>query len=66
MTFEQFENLSLAIGIPVLIGYMMFIIFRLGKDSNAGRFGYFVLFFALGLGTVGFIAKHLIVEILGI
>jgi len=64
MTIEQFESLSLAIGIPGLILYMFFIIYKLGAESKAGRFGYFVLFFALGLGMFGFVAKEVIVEVL--
>jgi hypothetical protein len=64
MTIEQFESLSLAIGIPGLILYMLFIIYKLGAESKAGRFGYFVLFFALGLGMFGFVAKEVIVEVL--
>lgn len=66
MTIEQFESWSLAIGITVLIGWMLLIIWKMGKESNAGKFGYFVLFLALGLGFVGFIAKTVLVEFLGL
>ena len=64
MSVAEFEQLSLILGIGALIAYMMFIIYRLGVESGAGRFGYFVLFFALGLGVFGFIAKTVIVELL--
>jgi Protein of unknown function (DUF2788) len=57
MTTEQFETWSLYIGVGVLITFMFFIIYDLGKKSNAGKFGNFILFFALGLGMVGFILK---------
>jgi len=40
--------------------YMLFILYRLGKDSNAGRLGMFVIFFALGLGVFGFAMKSMI------
>lgn len=40
--------------------YMLFVLYRLGKDSNAGRFGMFVLFLALGLGVFGFAMKSMI------
>lgn len=66
MDIQQFEEWSFILGTTALIGYMLFIIYRLGKESQAGKFGYFVLFFALGLGCVGFIAKHIIVEFLNI
>ncbi len=65
MSPEQFESWSLVLGISGLILYMLFIIYRLAKDSNAGRFGYFVLFLALGLGMLGFIAKTVLVELMG-
>jgi len=64
MNAEQFEAISLNVGITVLIGFMMFIIYDLGKRSNAGKFGMFVLFFALGLGMLGFIVKTVLVEFL--
>lgn len=57
MTTEQFETWSLYIGIAVLISFMFFIIYDLGKKSNAGKFGNFILFIALGLGMVGFLIK---------
>jgi hypothetical protein len=66
MTIEQFEHWSLILGTTGLMLYMAFIIYRLGKDSGAGKFGYFVLFLALGLGMFGFIAKSVIAEILNI
>ncbi|MFT6113441.1 MAG: hypothetical protein ACJA10_000368 [Oleispira sp.] len=57
MTTEQFETWSLYIGIAVLISFMFFIIYDLGKKSDAGKFGNFILFLALGLGMVGFLIK---------
>lgn len=66
MTIQQFEDWSLTLGLSALILYMLYIIYRLGKESEAGRFGYFVLFFALGLGFVGFVAKNILVEFMGL
>lgn len=60
MTVQQFESISLFLGIGGLIAYMVFIMFRLAKESNAGRFGSFVIFGALGLGIAGFAAKSVI------
>jgi hypothetical protein len=60
MTVPQFEELSLTLGITVLIGLMLFIVYDLAKRSGAGRFGTLVLFLGLGLGLVGFGAKQVI------
>lgn len=53
-------------GLGLFIGYMLFIIWNLAKESNAGRFGTFVLFFVLAFGMLGFIAKHIIQWLLDI
>jgi hypothetical protein len=66
MTVEAFETISLYALVGGLIFYMGFIVWDLAKKSNAGKFGTAVLFFALGLGVVGFIAKTVIVELMGI
>lgn len=60
MTVQQFESISLFLGIGGLIAYMVYVMFRLAQESNAGRFGSFVIFGALGLGIVGFAAKSVI------
>lgn len=64
MTEEQFTNWSLAIGIGGLVLFMVFIVWDLAKKSNAGKFGTFVLFLALGLGLLGFVIKTILVEAL--
>ncbi len=64
MDIETFESWSLTIGITVLIGWMLLIIWRMGKDSKAGKFGYIILFVVLGLGLIGFIAKTILVELM--
>lgn len=60
MTIAQFEEISLTLGIGGLILFMIFILYQLGKESNAGRYGMFVLFMSLGMGIVGFAAKSVI------
>ncbi|HLD13491.1 MAG TPA: DUF2788 domain-containing protein [Burkholderiales bacterium] len=64
MSIEQFEFWSLTIGIGGLIGWMLLIIWKMGQESKAGKWGYFVLFLALGLGFIGFIAKTILVELM--
>ncbi len=60
MTIELFEELSLTLGVGGLMLYMVFVMYRLAKDSGAGRFGAFVIFLSLGLGLVGFATKSII------
>ncbi len=62
MTVEQFESWSLAILVPGLILYMVFIMYKLGKDSKAGKFGGFIIFLALGFGVLGFVIKEVIIH----
>lgn len=62
MSEEQFTNISMAVLLTGLILFMGFIIWDLGKKSNAGRFGMFVLFLALGFGVTGFVFKELLVS----
>ena len=64
MTIEQFEHWSLIICVGGLVSYMVFIIYRLAKDSNAGKFGLFILSIALGLGLFGFVAKEVIIYLM--
>ena len=60
MSLEQFESISLNLGIGGLVLYMLFVMYCLAKESGAGRFGTLVIFLSLGLGIVGFAAKSVI------
>ncbi len=60
MTIETFESISLTLGIGGLILYMIYIMYKLASESNAGRFGTIMIFLTLGLGLVGFVAKSVI------
>ena len=60
MTVEQFETVSLYVGITGLILYMFFVIYKLAKDSKAGKFGSFVIFGVLGLGILVFVIQEII------
>lgn len=64
MSEELFAEISLDIGLPLLIGWMIFIMYKLGKESNAGRFGGTIIFVALGVGVLGFVLKGVIKLIL--
>ena len=57
---EQIAWFGMTFGLAAFMLYMLFIIWRLARESKAGRFGTFVLFLALGFGLVGFAAKGLI------
>ncbi len=61
---NQFEHWSMIIGVWGLILYMAFIMYRMAKDSKAGRLGTFAIFLALGFGLLGFVAKEIIIEFL--
>jgi hypothetical protein len=60
MSVEQFESISLNLGIGGLVLYMLFIMYRLARESGAGPFGTLVIFLSLGLGIAGFAAKSVI------
>ncbi len=56
--FEHWMMTGLIVG---LVGFMAFIVWDLAKKSNAGKFGTMVLFFALGLGVLGFVIKTVVI-----
>ena len=60
MTIELFEKISLTLGIGGLMLYMVYVMYRLAKDSAAGRYGAVVIFLSLGLGLAGFVTKSII------
>ena len=60
MGVEQFESISLTLGIGGLILYMLFVMYRLAQESGAGRCGTRVIFLSLGTGISGFAAKSFI------
>lgn len=64
MDEATFAAWSMKIGLTVLIIFLGFIIWDLGKKSQAGKFGMFSLFLVLGLGIFGFIFKNILVEFL--
>ncbi|KLT73681.1 hypothetical protein PL75_01680 [Neisseria arctica] len=57
-----FSAWALKICLGVLIVFLGFIVWNLGKESKAGKFGTFILFLVLGLGVFGFIFKNVLIE----
>jgi hypothetical protein len=64
-TEAQIAEFGVTFGIAAFIGYMLFIIGNLARQSKAGRLGTFVLFFVLSFGMIGFVAKVIITKLLG-
>jgi Protein of unknown function (DUF2788) len=60
LTEEQIAQFGMTWGVGAFIALMLVIIWRLAKDSKAGRFGTFILFFVLAFGILGFVAKSVI------
>lgn len=56
----QIAWFGLTFGLTAFIGYMLFIIAQLARESKAGRFGTFVLFLVLAFGMIGFMAKGIL------
>lgn len=65
MSEEAFVSIALPICLGGLILYMMYIMYKLARESKAGKFGTIIIFVALGLGIFGFIAKEVLVQMLG-
>jgi len=66
LTETQIAELGMTYAVPGLMLLMLFIVGHLAWQSKAGKFGTMVLFLALALGMVGFVAKSLIQHNLGI
>jgi hypothetical protein len=65
-TEQQIADFGLTWGLAFFIGFMLFIIYDLAKESDAGRLGTFILFFVLAFGMLGFVAKNVIQWVMGI
>lgn len=66
LTEQQIASFGLTFGIAGFMLYMLFIVWNLAKESNAGRTGTIILFFVLGFGMLGFAAKTVLQKILDI
>ena len=65
LTDEMLTELGMPIMLGALMLYMAFIIYNLGRKSNAGKFGMFVLFLGLAVGMLGFVMKYIIKFFIG-
>lgn len=65
-TEAQIAAFGMTFGLGGFMLYMLFIVWNLARESNAGKTGTLVLFFVLGFGMLGFIAKSIIQKILNI
>jgi hypothetical protein len=66
LTEQQITEFGLTWGIGGFILLMLFIIYSVARESRAGRFGTFVLFFVLAFGIFGFLLKQVIQWWLGL
>ncbi|MFN7888005.1 MAG: DUF2788 domain-containing protein [Betaproteobacteria bacterium] len=60
LTEEQISQFGLTWGIGGFIALMLFIILKVARESKAGSFGNFVLFFVLAFGIFGFLLKQVV------
>ncbi len=60
LTDEMLTEYALPVGLVALMLYMVFIVYQLGRESKAGKFGMFVLFLGLMVGVFGFAVKYII------
>jgi len=66
LTEQQISEIGLTWGLGAFIALMLFIIWKVARESKAGRFGTFVLFFVLAFGSFGFLVKQVIQWLLGL
>ena len=66
ITEAQVAEFGMTYGVGGFILFMLFIIASIARESKAGKFGTFILFFVLAFGILGFIAKAIIQEGLGL
>lgn len=65
-TEAQISQFGLTWGVGGFIALMLYIIWKVARESKAGRFGTFILFFVLAFGIFGFLMKNVIQWVLGL
>jgi hypothetical protein len=66
LTEAQISEIGLTWGVGGFIALMLLIIRKVARESKAGKFGTFILFFVLAFGIFGFIMKSIIQWLLGL
>jgi hypothetical protein len=66
LTEAQISEIGLTWGVGGFIALMLLIIWKVARESKAGKFGTFILFFVLAFGIFGFIMKSIIQWLLGL
>ena len=64
MTEAEFASWSMKICLTILVVFLGFIVWDLGKKSQAGKFGTAILFLVLGLGVTGFLFKEALISLI--
>lgn len=57
MVLGDYETYFLYLGVGLLVAWMCYIMYKLAKESGAGRLGTVAIFAVLGLGIFGFLIK---------
>lgn len=57
---DFFDGFGMYLGIAALVAWMCYIMYKLARESKAGRFGTIMIFVVLGMGILGFILKGVI------
>jgi hypothetical protein len=60
LTDAMLTEYGMPIMLAILMAYMVFIVFKLSEESEAGKWGTFVLFLGLMVGVLGFASKFVI------
>ena len=66
LTEAQISEIGLTWGVGGFIALMLLIIWKVARESKAGKFGTFILFYVLAFGIFGFIMKSIIQWLLGL
>lgn len=66
LTEAQISEIGMTWGVGGFIALMLFIIWKVARESKAGKFGTFILFFVLAFGIFGFLMKQVIQWLLGL
>jgi hypothetical protein len=66
LTEAQISEIGLTWGVGGFIALMLLIIWKVARESKAGKFGTFILFFVLAFGIFGFVMKSVIQWLLGL